>query len=150
VPKSNLEVVRQFEDSMVPSLEEEATSAGGDFAGILELLDPAVVFRPPPSLPHGGDWTGHNGFVKMGETFGEAWNMARAPTFEFFDVSDGRVLLTASFVLESRETGRTVPVEMVELITVRDGRIVELVPFYRDTVPIATAAGTIADVQRAE
>src|SRR5438445_8301860 len=101
--QENVEVVRRFEESMVPSLEEEAASSEGDFAKILELLDPEVVFRPPPSVPHGGDWVGHDGFVRMGQAFGQAWNMVERPTFEYLDAGGERVVLIASFVLESRE-----------------------------------------------
>lgn len=140
--QENVEVVRKFEESMVPSLAEEATSGEGDFQSILALLDTECVFRPPPSIPHGGDWIGHDGFVKMGEAFGEAWNMIEPPKFTFRDAGD-IVLLHATFVLESRETGKRVPVEMVELITVSDGKIVELVPYYRDTVPLSEAAGIV-------
>ena len=51
------------------------------------------------------------------------------------------VITLASFTIESRHTGRSVPVRMVEVVTVRDGRIVDLDAYYRDTVPIIQAAG---------
>lgn len=140
--QANVDLVRRFEESMVPSLEEEdAAVAQSGFERILAMLDDQVVFRPPPSLPHGGDHVGHDGFVHMGQVFADAWEMVEAPSFDYIDAGGDRVVLTIAFVLRARATGAEVPVEMVEVVTVRDGKIVELVPYYRDTVPLARAAG---------
>jgi ketosteroid isomerase-like protein len=145
--QENVEVVRGFEESMVPSIQDQSSSGDGDFASILALLDEECAFRPPASLPHGGDWIGHEAFIKMGEKFGEAWNFIETPTFTFRDAGD-IVLLHATFVLESRVTGKQVPIDMVELIKVKDGKIVELVPYYRDTVPQSEAAGMATTISR--
>jgi ketosteroid isomerase-like protein len=143
--QENVDVVIRFEESMVPSLEtEDADAAQTGFEKILALLDAEVVFRPPAALPHGGDWVGHDGFVRMGQVFAEAWEMVKAPDFQFMDGGGDRVVLIANFILKSRATGTQVPVDMVEVVTVRDGKIVELVPYYRDTVPLSLAAGLIA------
>jgi ketosteroid isomerase-like protein len=140
--QENVDVVIRFEQSMVPSLElEDADAATAGFEKILALLDAEVVFRPPMSLPHGGDWTGHDGFVEMGQVFNGAWEMIEPPKFDFMDAGGDRVVLIAHFIIKSRETGTHVPVDMVEIVTVRDGKIVELVPYYRDTVPLSQAAG---------
>jgi uncharacterized protein len=146
--QENVEVVSRFEEMMVASIDDEATGGDGDFQSLLSMLDENVVMRPPGSLPHGGDWIGRDAIVRMGEKFGEAWTFIEKPTFTFRDAGD-IVLLHATFVLESRVTGKQVPIDMVELITVKDGRIAELVPYYRDTVPQSEAAGMAKTVSRA-
>ena len=138
----NVEVVRRFESLMVPSLEEDDPSAAERrLREIFDLLDPEVAFHATPSLPHGGDYVGHDSFVKMGEQFRELWNIPAGVDLEYVDAGGDRVITLASFNLESRHTGRSVAVRMVEVVTVRDGRIVDLDAYYRDTVPIIEAAG---------
>jgi len=51
-----------------------------------------------------------------------------------------RVITLASWTAVSRHTKRAVPVRMVEVVTVRDGRITELRAYYEDTVPLIEAA----------
>jgi len=142
--QENVEIVKRFETMMVPSLEEEDESAAqGGFEQILELLDENVAFRPTSVLPHGGDWIGHDGFMKMGEAFSKAWDLVDGVNFEYLDGGGDKVVILASFTITSRETGRSVPVRMVEIVTVRDGKITELVPYYYDTIPIVEAAGRL-------
>jgi ketosteroid isomerase-like protein len=142
--QENVEVVKRFETMMVPSLQEEdeATAQGG-FEQILELLDENVAFRPTPSLPHGGDWIGHDGFFKLGEAFIAAWELPTGVEFEYLDGGGDKVVILARFDSVSRHTGKTVEFKMVEIVTVRDGKITELVPYYYDTIPIVEAAGLL-------
>jgi ketosteroid isomerase-like protein len=147
VSQGNVEVVQRFESLMgellanASTLEQDDESSRAGFEQVLELLDPDVVFRPPPAMPYGGDHIGHDGFLKMCEGVAKAWNFDGADgfEFEFLDAGEDRVVLLASFTPVSRETGRPVPIRMVEVITVRDGKIIELVPYYWDTVPIVAA-----------
>jgi ketosteroid isomerase-like protein len=144
VSQENVDVVKRFEELMVPSLEEvDASAAERRMKQIFGLLDPDVAFHATPSLPHGGDYVGHEMFVKMGEQFRELWDLKGDVDLEYVDAGGDRVITLASFTIESRHTGRSVPVTMVEVVTVRDGRIAELVAYYVDTVPIIEAGGGI-------
>jgi ketosteroid isomerase-like protein len=141
--QENVEIVRRFEEMMVPSLEQEdAAAARRRLEEILELLDPEVVFSPTTSIPgHGGTWVGHDGFVQMGEAFNRTWELPEGVQFEYLDAGDDKVVIIASFPLVNKETRQATHVDMVEIVTVRDGRITELVPYYYDTVRIVAAAG---------
>ena len=142
--KENVEVVKRFESLMVPSLEErDATVAEGGFDQVLALLDPQVAFHASPSIPHGGDYIGHDRFLRMCDQFRELWNLVGAVDLEYLDAGDDRVITLASFTAESRHTGRSVPIRMVEVVTVRNGKITELVAYYYDTVPIIEAGGGV-------
>ena len=138
----NVEVVKRFESLMVPSIEEEhASDARGGFEQVLALLDSEVVFRATTSLPHGGEFIGHDSFLAMGDQFRNMWKIVGSIDFEYLDGGGEKVVTLASFTIESRTTGRSVPVRMVEVVTVRDGKIAELVAYYYDTVPIIEAGG---------
>ncbi len=140
----NVDVVKRFESLMVPSLEEEDASASQRRLGeVLELLDPNVAFHASPSIPHGGDYVGHARFLEMGEQFRELWTLVGGVELEYLDAGGDRVITLASFTAESRHTGRSVPVRMVEVITVVGGKITELVAYYYDTVPIIEAGGGV-------
>ena len=142
--KENVEVVKRFESLMVSSIEHQhASGARGGFDQVLQLLDPGVVFRATTSLPHGGEFVGHDSFLKMGEQFRNLWKIVGRIDFEYLDGGDDKVVTLASFTMESRRTGRSVPVRMVEIVTVRGGKIAELVAYYHDTVPIIEAGGGI-------
>ncbi len=139
--QENVEVVKRFEVLMVPSLEEtDDEAAQHRQEEILSILDPEVVFFATPSLPHGGTYVGHDAFFKMGEQFRALWDIADGVEMEYIDGGGDRVITLASWTAVSRHTKRSVPVRMVEVVTVRDGRIKELRAYYEDTVPLIEAA----------
>jgi hypothetical protein len=139
-----VEVVRKFEEMMVPSLEQEdEADARVGFEEILALLDKNVAFRPTSVLPHGGDWIGHQGFIEMGEAFNRAWELPTGVSFQYLDGGGDTVVIIASFDMINKHTGKSVHVDMVEIVTVKNGKITELVPYYYDTIPIVEAAGGI-------
>jgi ketosteroid isomerase-like protein len=140
--QENVEVVRRFESLMVPSLaEEDPSEAEKRLQEILDLLDPEVAFHACPSLPHGGDYVGHDSFLKMGEQFRELWNTPGGVDLQYLDAGEDKVVTMASFTFESRHTGRSAPNRMVEIVTVRNGKIAELVAYYYDVVPVIEAGG---------
>jgi ketosteroid isomerase-like protein len=141
VSQQNVDVVKRFEALMVPALEEtDDEAAQRRHEEILSILDPDVVFFATPSIPHGGTYRGHDAFFKMGEQFRDLWEIGDGVELEYIDAGDDRVITLASWTAVSRHTGRSVPVRMVEVVTVRDGRIKELLAYYEDTVPLIEAA----------
>jgi uncharacterized protein len=141
VSQENVDIVKRFEALMVPSLEEaDNEAAQRRQEEILSILDPEVVFFATPSLPHGGTYVGHDAFFKMGEQFRDLWDIADGVQLEYIDGGGDRVITLASWTAVSRHTSRLVPVRMVEVVTVRDGRIKELRAYYEDTVPLIEAA----------
>jgi hypothetical protein len=106
----------------------------------LELLDPAISVPVCPSLPHGGDWVGHDGYLNMIEQVTK-WRktIGGRRSSRILDADDDHVLLIITFESESVKTGRTFPIRMVEVYTLRDGKITELVPYYWDIAPMLEA-----------
>jgi ketosteroid isomerase-like protein len=137
VSAENVDVVERFESLMGARGE----GGGGSLDEVLELLDENVAFRPSESVPgHGGEWVGHEGFLQMCRAYGEVWETPKDFRYEVLDGGGDRVVILASFIRTSRRTGRSIPIRMVEIVTVRDGKITELVPYFHDTVPMTEVA----------
>jgi uncharacterized protein len=132
----NVEVVERFE-----SLMGARGEGAGSLDEVLELLDEDVAFRPSESVPgHGGQWVGHEGFLQMCRAYGEVWETPKDFRYEVLDGGGDTVVILASFIRTSRRTGRSIPIRMVEIVTVHEGKITELVPYFYDTVPMTEVA----------
>ncbi|MFB9833754.1 nuclear transport factor 2 family protein [Actinoallomurus acaciae] len=115
-------------------------AAGGmgkaSFDEIAECLDPEVVMHQAPGLPYGGTWRGPRGIEEFMAAMSEAWR-----SLEFFEqrfVVDGdAVVVLNRGRLQARATGRVLDTSVMQMITVKDGLIAEMVPFYWDTAAVA-------------
>jgi uncharacterized protein len=142
VSQDNVDVVRRFEQLMVPALDEsDAEASQQRLERIKAVLDPDVVFHASPSIPHGGTYRGYDAFFKMGEQFRDLWDISAGVELEYIDGGGDKVITLAKWTGVSKLTGRAVPVDMVEVVTVKGGRIAELRAYYEDTVPLSEAAG---------
>jgi ketosteroid isomerase-like protein len=103
----------------------------GDRDGAMELLDPDLRIEQPASLPHGGWHHGHDGMAAMGQTFGEHWDR-RIEDPRLLDCGDTVVQVTRQ-TWTARATSRSATVEVVELLSVADGRVTEIRVFPQDT-----------------
>jgi len=115
-----------------------ARIAVGDFPGVVELLSEDVVFVQAASLPFGGEWRGHDGFVRMAERITAAWPGFQAAPRVFLESGSGEVAVVVQL------TGDGLDMPMIELWTVSGDRITRCQPFYFDT---GAAARTARDVQ---
>jgi uncharacterized protein len=140
--QGNVEVVRRFEQLMVPALDEsDADASQRRLEQIKAVLAPDVVFYASPTIPHGGTYRGYDAFFKMGEQFRDMWDISAGVELEYIDGGDDKVITLAKWTGVSKLTGTAVPVDMVEVVTVKEGRITELRAYYEDTVALGEAAG---------
>jgi hypothetical protein len=97
-----------------------------------EPFDEGIVIREAGSLPYGGDWTGKEGLRELMDTIGSVAQLSVSDV-EVFDAGGGFVITrqTANFTVES--TGATLRVPMVEVYELRDGKIVVIDVYYKDT-----------------
>jgi ketosteroid isomerase-like protein len=138
-----LEIVSRFGALMTNNLPGDASPASAEerLAEIMDMLHPEFELPVASSLPYGGEHTGHDGFLAMGGEFAKTWNIIDNSGAEFAEAGDGRVVAFYAPTFQSLETGRTVSFKMVEVLTVRDGKIASLVPYYFDTVELLKALG---------
>ncbi|MFF3775811.1 nuclear transport factor 2 family protein [Streptomyces sp. NPDC002232] len=108
------------------------------FDPLVPFFAPDVILHQAEALPYGGTWRGHAGMTDFFLAMSAAW--------ESFDMRDQRFLATGetSVVLtwvraRARATGRELTFPILQTITIMDGRITEVRPFYWDTAMIADA-----------
>lgn len=129
----NLDTLRRF--YAAEALYLAAAEDDRDFAPLASTLDPDVVLRQPASLPYGGEWRGHAGFEAWMRAFATQWAAMAVTGSEFFPVGD--VIVTRSHVHATHKpTGRSVAWPLLQYFKFREGRVVELWPFYWDTATL--------------
>jgi ketosteroid isomerase-like protein len=139
--EENVDVVKRFEQLMVPALDEsDAHASEQRLEEIKAILDPDVVFYASPAIPHGGTYRGYDAFFKMGEQFRNLWDISAGVEIRYIDGGGDIVITLAKWTGISKLTGKSVPVDMVEVLTIKDGRIKELRAYYEDTVILSEAA----------
>lgn len=119
--------------------ESRYLSAGGPGTATFDLLapyfSPDVVMHQAEALPYGGTWHGHDGMTRF--------FLAMAETWETFEIGEQQFLATGETAVvhtqvhaRARATGRELTFPVLQTITVRGGRIMEVRPFYWDTAAI--------------
>ncbi|MFF5207740.1 nuclear transport factor 2 family protein [Streptosporangium sp. NPDC000396] len=122
-------------------VEEAAYIAAGglgkaSFDRLAECLHPDVVMYQAPGLPYGGTWRGPQGIEGFLAAMSETWE-----SLEFLEqqyVVDGdTVVIRNRGRLRARGTGRSLETWVMQLMTIKDGLITEIHPFYWDTAAVA-------------
>src|SRR5438067_13791350 len=104
---------------MVPSLDETDPEVSERRLGeVLAFLDPDVVFYASPTIPHGGTYRGYDAFFKMGEQFRDLWDISAGVELKYIDGGGDTVITLAKWTGVSKVTGKAVPVDMVEVLTI--------------------------------
>jgi ketosteroid isomerase-like protein len=139
-----IDVVRRYAAMATDSMpqDEAGTSAERRLEKLLEMLDPQLRIPVAASLPYGGEHVGHRGFLELGEKFGQTWEVIDNGSNGYAEVGDDRVIGFYNPTFKSVATGRVVSFRMVEVVTVRNGKIVELVPYYFDSAELVKAITT--------
>ncbi|MEU8727807.1 MULTISPECIES: nuclear transport factor 2 family protein [Streptomyces] len=122
--------------------EAEYLAAGGPGEASFDLLAPFfarnVELHQAAALPYGGTWRGHEGMARFFLRMGEVWESFDMVEQQFLATGATAVVLTQVHA-RARATGRELDFPIVQTITVKDGRITEVRPFYWDTRAIADA-----------
>ncbi|RSS50913.1 nuclear transport factor 2 family protein [Streptomyces sp. WAC01280] len=115
-------------------------AAGGpgqaSFALLAPYFAPDVVLHQAAALPYGGTWRGHAGLERFFLAMSRVWESFDMTEQEFLATGATAVVLTRVRA-RARATGRELTFPILQTITVRDGRIAEVRPFYWDTAAIA-------------
>ncbi|MEU3370610.1 nuclear transport factor 2 family protein [Streptomyces sp. NPDC006660] len=120
--------------------EAEYLAVGGPGEASFDLLAPFfapdVELHQVDALPYGGTWRGHSGTKQFFLRMGDVWESFDMVEQEILATGETAVVLTQ---VRARATGRELSSPILQAITVMDGRITEVRPFYWDTRAIADA-----------
>lgn len=126
-------VVRKFTDGL----------RAGDIAGCLQLVHDDLVFAEAPSLPFGGDYIGKDGLMQMLRTVSRQFRVElETPAIV---AGEEFVGVRVAGTMTSRVTGRSMPMDVVDLYQVRDGKIARVDVFYKDTAAVVDLCRPHAD-----
>lgn len=122
--------------------EAEYLAAGGPGHASFELMAPFfasdVVLHQAVALPYGGTWRGHDGMERFFLAMSQAWEAFDMVEQDFLGTEGTPVVLTQVHA-RARATGQELDFPILQTISVKDGRICEVRPFYWDTAAIARA-----------
>ena len=122
---SNVDIVRSIYTAGI----------AGDLEGMLQHIDPQFTCREASSLPYGGEYHGHEGFSRlMAAVFG----VFKAFEVDVREIHDAGQTVVAVIQLRAtlKESGRVVEMPVAEIWQLRDGKAVDLRPFYWDTAAL--------------
>jgi ketosteroid isomerase-like protein len=117
----------------------------GDFDEMGRLLHDDFVAREAGGLPYSGDYRGLSGFRDLLGKMNDAMTLSPGP-FTSEPLGESAVVLRFSLTFTARASGKSVTMNLIEVYTLRDEKIVDLDVYYKD--PAALTA-LLADVRRA-
>jgi len=128
----NADVVRRVFDS----------ARQQDLDGLLSLYHRDVVVREPFSLPHGGVHRGLDEARTAAICWSETWGPYQqdadpSPDPEVVALNDDLVAARWRLCAHDR-VGEGVDVEVIDIYRLRDGKILELETYYRDTAAMVS------------
>ena len=131
----NADVVRRVFDS----------ARQQDLDGLRSLCHRDIVVREPWSLPHGGVHRGVDEACTAAIRWSETWGPYQqdadlSPDPEVVALNDD--LVAARWRLRAcDDAGRSVDVEAIDIYRLRDGKVLELETYYRDTAAMVSFLG---------
>jgi ketosteroid isomerase-like protein len=149
--QENVEIARRFYTvasevyERIEALREAHES--GDFSQFLpiadETLDADVLLRPPEDspFPEGGtrEWRGREGFLRFIAAQAEGFETMWVKTEDFIDAGE-KVVVPVEFGGLARHTGIEVTFAVVQVLTIRDGKVAEF-DIYTSKAQALEAAG---------
>ena len=136
-PKAVLLRFYEAEANYMKAFEENGIAS---FNEMRETMAPDVVLHQSPDLPYGGDYLGYEGYEQWAVRMSSIFDKLEVAEREFFEQGE-KVIVVCRFITRSRINGSVQDFPMAQVVTMRNGKIVEFRPFYWN-VPAYVAAAT--------
>lgn len=112
----------------------------GDMAAVDAGLHPDFEITEAPGVPYGGTYRGLDGWHRLVQNITGTWDDFATAALEIIGEPDGeRFAALHSLKGRSKKTGRSVALQVFELWVFKDGKVIQVVPFYFDTHAVAKA-----------
>ena len=136
-PKAVLLRFYEAEANYMKAFEENGIAS---FNEMRETMAPDVVLHQSPDLPYGGDYLGYEGYEQWAVKMSSIFDKLEVAEREFFEQGE-KVIVVCRFITRSRINGSVQDFPMAQVVTVRNGKIVDFRPFYWN-IPAYVAAAT--------
>lgn len=121
---ANLVVVQQFYHEL----------ANSNTPGAMDLLADDFRLIQADSLPFGGEYVGRSGITEFFGKFFAFWKSFQSADVTYF-AEDDKVVATSTATGTTHD-GKVFIMPMVQVYTLRDGKMIETRPFYFDTAQL--------------
>ena len=108
------------------------TAVAGDFEALKQYLHPEVRVNEAESLPYGGVYVGIDQMVALNARVFSFWTDFSITVKHVFGEGEWVTALT-EMQGKARTTGLAFKMPLSEVFRVKDGKIVEITPYYFDT-----------------
>ncbi|MBE0477168.1 MAG: nuclear transport factor 2 family protein [Coriobacteriia bacterium] len=114
-----------------------AAAETGDIEAFLQQCDPKIewVYPPMQGVPYGGVWTGFEGMKRFYEIYDEVEESLEYEATDFIAEGD-RVVVLGRTRGKAKRSGRMVEYDWVDVVTLREDRIVKIRSHYDTTAVI--------------
>lgn len=127
----NLTIVENF---------EQAALYERDFEKAMQYAHPDLTVREAPSLPYRGTYVGLEGQRQLLADVDRLFEFdGGAPKVEFRDAGDDLVIGRVTGRARLRATGEEIDFLVIELFTIRDGKLADIEVFYWDQAALLRA-----------
>jgi ketosteroid isomerase-like protein len=113
-------------------------SAEEDLSGIAGIFHPDIVVHEPASLPYAGDWQGHESLGRLFKNMHNVWSSMNVENMRA-TIDNDTLFMFCTLVTTARKSGKEVRQPFAEILKIKDGLVIEGIPFYYDTAAICTA-----------
>jgi ketosteroid isomerase-like protein len=111
-----------------------ASLSRGDLATCQTLVTDDLIFSEAPSLPFGGDYDGPDGLTQLLAALTRDFSLRlEEPRIS---AAGDQVLVRVNGTIRARTTGATMPLEALDLYTLRDGLISRVDVYYKDAAAV--------------
>ena len=143
IPKSPKDVLAEFYEAERQYMQAGGSKAGAGFDAMAATLTTDVVLHQSPDLPFGGEYIGQERYRVWADAMSAIFDRVDAQNPEFFEQGE-TVVIVCTLVTRIRATGRELKLPMVQVVTVRSGKITDFRPFYWN-VPAYVAAAQASE-----
>jgi ketosteroid isomerase-like protein len=116
-----------------------ANGIKGNWDIVRGYVSDELVMHVPPGLPFGGDYRGWEGYLQTFKELGAFFTGLQSGTVETVGTGD-RVIVMTTLSGKIARNGKPISFPITTIWRVKDGKVVEITPFYYDTKAICDLA----------
>ncbi len=107
-----------------------------DIDAALQIVDEACVINAPKSLPYGGNYQGHDECRQFWQVFFQTYDRPQPIDLQLLTSGD-YIICLMTLKTRIKRSGAELEMPMAETFKLRNGKLVEIRPYYFDTAKMA-------------